>query len=152
METTFRQAKPELPPVVEAPVKETQNILGKEDVAISGTPVAHSDLEDWETQNGKYGLEWLGLKEIGKQFPYNANFSEVDKFIKGELEERGYDKTRERYQEILHEIEQQIGSQKLRAIDRLQRIKNYIQVLKKMKSLKQQKQAYESFHAGLVQN
>lgn len=99
-------------------------------------------LSQWETRHGKYGLEYLGIHEISKVFPYNAQFAVVDKFIKEEMAEAAYDRTPEAWQKILAGIEQEIGSQNLKAIDRLKRLHDYIQVLKRFRKAKETKDRY----------
>jgi hypothetical protein len=101
-----------------------------------------SPLEKWEIQHGKYGLEYLGIKEVGKEFPYNAQFSVVDKYIKEEIKSRGYDLTPEKWQEILAEIESEIGTGKLDALERLKKLRGYIDVVRKYRKAKELKERY----------
>jgi len=116
---------------------------GNRDKAITGEPeLKENSLEKWEISNGKYGAEYLGIKETIKEFPYNAQFSQIDKYIKAEMEERGYDKTPKAWQDILAEIEGEIKSSKLNAIERLKKVTNYIKVLQKMRELKKKRESY----------
>lgn len=101
-----------------------------------------NNLDDWEITNGKYGLDYMGIKEIGKTFPLNAQFGIIDKFIKSEIEERGYDKTTSKWQEILKEIEDEIGSSRLNSYERLKKISSFVNILKKQKELKKKKELY----------
>jgi hypothetical protein len=130
------------------PVKLTD--AGNHDKALSHAPEfsSQSELERWETENGKYGLEYLGIKEIAKEFPYSADFSVVDNYLKETLKERGYDQTPERWQDVLREIEDEIGSKNLNAIDRLKKIAGYVKVAKKMNELKKLKDSYRNFSPG----
>lgn len=117
---------------------------GNRDIALTGDEINQSSpLEEWEIKNGKYGAEYLGIKEVVKEFPYNADFSVVDKYIKGELEERGYDKTPKAWQDILAEIENDIQSSKLSAIDRLKKLSSYVKVLQKLKAAKKMKDNFK---------
>lgn len=150
MDTTFREAPKEQP----TPPQETKPLeltdAGNRDKAVSERPDLsnESELDKWEMQNGKYGLEYLGIKEIAKEFPYSADFSVLDNYIKESLKERGYDKTPDRWQDILREIEDEIGTKNLNAIDRLKRLSQYVKVAKKMNELKKLKDSYKSFSPG----
>lgn len=100
-----------------------------------------SSLEDWEVMNGKYGLEYLGIKNIADTFPIKMHFGALDKYIKEEISERGIDATPETWQNILKELEAEIGTEK-NAYKRLQRLNDYIKVIRKIKSLKELKNSY----------
>jgi len=99
-------------------------------------------LDNWELNNGKYGLSFLGIKEIGKTFPVSAQFGVIDKYIKGEMEANGYDKTPEKWQEILKELETEIGSEKLNVYERLKKLVSLIGIIKKQNSLKEKRKLY----------
>lgn len=99
-------------------------------------------LEEWETNGGKYGIEYLGIRELSKEFPYKMQFQTIDKYIKGELEERGYDKTTKGWQDMLGELEEQLGTKNLNAVERLRRITGYIQILQKINKAKKLKEKY----------
>lgn len=150
MDTTFRTASQEPEVAPQEPVKVELTDSGNRDKAISERPdlSTESELDRWEIQNGKYGLEYLGIKEIAKEFPYSADFSVLDNYIKESLKERGYDKTPERWQDVLREIEDEIGTKNLNAIDRLKRLSQYVKVAKKMNELKKLKDSYKSFSPG----
>lgn len=131
--------KPESAP--EKPAEVTGIVDKPEELDI----VAESnDLENWEMQNGKYGLAFLGIKEIGKTFPLNAQFGVLDKYIKGEMEEKGYDKTPAKWQEILKELEDEVGSEKLNSYERLKKLVSLINIIKKQKALKAKRELYRS--------
>jgi len=100
---------------------------------------AENTLENWEIQNGKYGLSFLGIKEIGKVFPINAQFGVLDKYIKEEMGD--YDKTPERWQEVLKELETEIGSEKLNVYDRMRKLVSLIRIIRKQNELKEKKKA-----------
>lgn len=103
--------------------------------------VASDSLEAWELNNGKYGLSYLGIKEIGKTFPISMHFSQIDKYIKAEIAERGLDATPKTWQDILAEIEGEIGKEK-DSYKRLQKLSDYLKVLSKLKNLKKLKEKY----------
>lgn len=109
---------------------------------------AQSELEKWEIQHGKYGLQYLGIEEIGKEFPYSADFSVLDSFIKEKMKESGYSQTPEKWQSILAEIENEIGSKDLNAIDRLKKIAQYVKVMKKIGNLTKLKDSYRNISSG----
>lgn len=150
LDTTFRIASQEPETTPYEPEKVELTDSGNYDKALSERPdlSSQSELDKWEIQNGKYGLEYLGIKEIAKEFPYSADFSIVDNYIKGSLEERGYDKTPGRWQEVLNEIENEIGSKDLNAIERLKRIAQYVKVAKKISDLKKQRDSFRSLSPG----
>lgn len=120
---------------------------GNQDKAITPSPEfsQDSELEKFEIRNGKYGLDYFGIKEIGKVFPLNAQFGLVDKYIKEELGIKGYDKTPESYQKILNEIEKEIDSSKLNAYERLKKLSGYIRAIKKFNEAKKKKELYSAF-------
>ena len=113
-----------------------------EDPTLIPQPIENT-LENWEVQNGKYGLAYLGIKEIGKTFPLNAQFSIIDKYIKGEMEANGYDKTPAKWQEILSELETEIGSSKLNAYERLKKLSAFVNIIKKQKALTEKRKLYQ---------
>lgn len=141
----FRTREVEKSEPVSIPKVETSNLVkGVDDKAISAEfkPTEASELDNWEIQHGKYGAEYLGIKEIVKEFPMKAQFGELDKYIKDELSERGYDKTPEAWQNILKELETEIGSDKLNAIERLKKLSGYIKTLKRLKEATNLKNKY----------
>ena len=142
-DTVFRTLSAPPEPSVEPTPPVVLTDAGNRDVALTGDEIKQeSPLDMWELQNGKYGAEYLGIKEISKQFPYNAQFSILDKYIKSELEERGYDKTPEHWQDVLAEIEGEIQTSKLNAIDRLKKLSNYVRILQKLNAVKKMKEQF----------
>lgn len=93
-----------------------------------------SELDKWEITNGKYGLEYMGISEIAKEFPMKMHFQMIDKYIKEEMGE--YDKTPKKWQDILKRLETETGSKELNAVDKLKKLAGYIQVLNKLKKAK----------------
>ena len=58
--------------------------------------------------------------------------SVIDKYIKGELESRGYEKNIENYEKILQEIETEIGSDRLELFKRITKITQYAKALQRL--------------------
>lgn len=139
MDTTFREAvKPQEEKSAEKPAEVTGIVDDPENIPRS---IDTSNLENWEIQNGKYGLEYMGIKNIADTFPLKMQFGMVDKYIREEMEERGVDKTPANWQSILKEIEDEIGIEK-NAYKRMERLSNYIKVVNRMKALKKLKEKY----------
>jgi hypothetical protein len=87
-------------------------------------------------------LDYLGIKNIGDTFPLKMHFGVLDKFIKSEIAERGYDATPESWQNVLKELEGELKTNKLDAYKRLEKLSNYIKVLNRLKALKKLKDSY----------
>jgi hypothetical protein len=140
-DTAFRTREVEKIEVPEKPAEVTGIVEKKEEVFDNNS----DNLESWEITNGKYGLDYFGIKEIGKTFPLNAQFGLIDKYIKDELSLKGYDKTTKGYQEILDSIEKEIGSSKLSAYERLKKLSGYVRAIKRFEDAKKKKELYTSF-------
>lgn len=97
-----------------------------------------SPLEEWEIEHGKYGLEFFNIKEIAGEFPLKMQFSIVDKYVKGLLEEM----TPGRYQEAIDNIENEIGSAKLGVYERLKKLSDYVRIVSKMNDLKKKREQF----------
>ena len=136
------RARPEIAPQ-EVKLLELTDSGNREEAVTSEPEFKPQDtLDMWEKNNGQYGLEYLGIKEIAKDFTQKMQFSTLDKYIKAEMDERGYDKTPKNWQDILGEIENEIGSKGLSAYDRLKKLNNYVKVLQKFKAAKKLKESY----------
>jgi hypothetical protein len=104
------------------------------------------NLEVWETENRRqYAQDYFGIRETAHIFPMSMQFKHVDKFIKGELQERGYENTLTNYQKVIQEIEEEIGSKSLLSFKRLQRLSDYIRVIQKQKELKAKEESYKLY-------
>lgn len=144
----FRERK-ETPEEIEAKPepRETPNLIeGKEDGALKDPDAIEeikrqSPLEEWEIEHGKYGLEFFNIKEIAGEFPLKVQFSAVDKYIKGLLQEEGH-MTPQRYQETIDAIEREIGSSKLGVYERLKKLSDYVRIVGKMNELKKKREAF----------
>ena len=138
----IRETEPQTEERVLEPTETVGIVEDKEDISIKTEPVKHDQLTDWETKNGKYGLEIFNIKEISNEFPLKVNFSIIDKYIKSEIETRNYEKNTNNYQKILEEIESEIDTSRLESFSRLQRIAEYIKVLNKLYEAKKLKEKY----------
>lgn len=148
LDTTFRRIAE---PVKESEPEKPAEVTGIiEDAESTPRELKPSSLSDWETVNGKYGLAYLGIKNIASTIPVKFNFSTVDNFIKAELEVKGYDQTPESWQNVLKELEEELGTSKLDAIERLQRLANYIKVVKKYREIKAKKESFRRIPHGEV--
>jgi len=68
--------------------------------------------------------------------------SVIDKYIKGELESRGYEKNIENYEKILQEIETEIGSDRLELFKRITKITQYAKALQRLNQAKALKEKF----------
>lgn len=101
------------------------------------------NLEIWEGENKKkYVNEYFNTHNIAHEFIWKMPISEIDKYIRNELESREYEKTTKNYKEILAEIETKIGSEKLTLSQRLHKITGYIRALKKLYKARALKEKY----------
>lgn len=114
-DTIFREAIPEEPvsqvetPLVELKSDDVQGAKKASDPSDEPKAPVNS-LENWELEHGKYGAEILGIKDIMFEFPYRMQFGTMDKYIKGEIVERGWEPNLKHYQEILEELENETGT------------------------------------------
>lgn len=144
----FRERQ-ETPEEVEAApeLRDTPNLIeGREDGAVKDPSAIEeikkpSPLEEWEIEHGKYGLEFFNIKEIAGEFPLKVQFSAVDKYIKGLLQEEGHI-TPQRYQETIDAIEKEIGSSKLGVYERMKKLSDYVRIVGKMNELKKKREAF----------
>ena len=101
------------------------------------------ELGIWEgVKNKKYVNEYFNTHNIGHEFEWKMPLAKIDKYIKGEIESREYEKTTENYEKVLREIESEIGSGQLQLSKRLQKIVGYLNVLKKQRQIRELKQKY----------
>lgn len=151
-DTVFRVKKEESPEETQIPEKrETPNLIEERidgalrDVDAVDEVKRADPLEDWETRNGKYGIEFFGIKEIAGQVPYRLYFGTIDGYIKSEIASRGLERSPSSWQEILSEMENEIGSTKLDVYSRLKRLSEYALVLKRYRAAKEKKEAFRRF-------
>lgn len=131
---------PEQPIAIPEPTPEVGKPLRPEDKLSTET---EKSLVLWEETHGKRFVdECFGTHLTSSEFSVKMPTSEIDKYIRGELESRGYEKSVENYRDILREIESEIGSEKLNLMKRFQRITGYIRVLNKIKKARELKEKY----------
>lgn len=120
------------------PISPNDNPMkSKEDLAELG------DLTIWEGENKKkYVNEYFNTHNVSHEFMVKMPTSEIDKYIRAELEERKYEKTTKNYKEILAEIEREIGSEKLQLLERFRKITGYIRAVMKLRKAQELKNKY----------
>jgi hypothetical protein len=140
--------------VVESPVTQetaTQDtIANKSDEHIGngtkaedGLTVEEHNLDIWEgLKRTKYVNEYFGTKQFEGEFNIKMQTSAIDKFIKSELQEKGYEQNTDNWEKVLNEIENEIGSNNLELFKRLDKLVGYINVLNKIKKVNVLKKKY----------
>ena len=132
---------------------QVNNSLSKPTIEEVGKPLHPEDkigneetfesLEIWEGEKSKkYVNEYFNTHNIGHDFMWKMPLSQIDKFIREEIDSREYEKTTTNYRDILAEIEAEIGSGKLQLYKRLQKIAQYIQVTRKFRGIKEKKDSF----------
>lgn len=102
------------------------------------------NIEIWESENRReYAQDYFKIREFVGEFPLKVQYKFVDKYVKGELEERGWEKSVKNWEKIIGELEDEIGSKELTQFKRMQKLFSYIQVVKKMQDLKKKKELYK---------
>ena len=103
------------------------------------------NIEIWEgLHRTKYVAEYFNTKEFEGEFNVKMLTSQVDKYVKSQLEERGYEKNTENWNKVIQEIESEIGSENLELFKRLQKITGYINVVNRLSKLKTLKEKYKT--------
>lgn len=104
------------------------------------------NLELWESESGKkYVNEIFDTHNIGSDFTVKMHTSKIDKFIRAEIEERGWNKTTDNYKAILQEYEGEIGSDKLPLFERFKKLTTYIQAVKRLREAKKRVGAFKPY-------
>lgn len=125
-------------------VEYENNPLSPEDKPLGDEKLIES-LEIWEGENKKkYVNEYFNTHNIAHEFVWKMPTSEIDKFVRSELESKEYEKTTENYKSILAEIEKEIGSDKLELSKRLQKIVGYIRAMQKLYKARALREKYLS--------
>jgi len=122
----------------------SDELKGYEDKATDPITEEEKKLEIWEGLNKtKFINDYFDVKNtVDGDFSLKMQTSVIDKFIKGELERKGYEKNIDNYKEILEEIENEIGSNRLELFKRITKLTGYIKVLNKFTEAKRKKELY----------
>lgn len=135
---------PEAPaaPTVSAP-QESYELKGGETKASTPETPEERTIDIWEGLNRKrYIDEYFDTHATSSEFMVKMPTSEIDKFIRAEMEERGFEKTIDNYQEVLREIEEEIGSSRLELFKRFTKLTGYIRAIMKFRKAKALKEKY----------
>ena len=104
------------------------------------------NLEIWEgLHRTKFVVDYFNIKEYANEFGLKMQTATIDKYIKGELENRKYEKNTENWKKVLGEIESEIGSNRLELFERIKKITGYIRALNRLNEAKKKKELYTSF-------
>jgi len=101
--------------------------------------------EEWESENCKYGLELFGIQETYREFPLKLHYGALKNYIDEQIDERGWEKNPKHFQQVLDEIEAEIGTKELETYARLKKLYEYIQISKKFQKIRAQKEAFRAF-------
>jgi hypothetical protein len=140
-----RQEPPQEPEIaLQAPsTQKSDELAGYEEKAQEELSEQESDLEIWEGLNRtKFINDFFDVRAYEGEFNLKMQTATIDKYIKSELEKRGYQKNTENWKKIMSEIESEIGSDRMEKFKRINRITNYIKVLNKLYAAKELKNKY----------
>ena len=136
--------EPEIAPQAPQPPKPEEPI-GNAKKAQDELTQDENNIEIWEGLNRrKFGHDYFNIREFAHEFPLKANFGLIDKYVKGELETRSYEKTIQNYEKVLQEIESEIGSSNLEVFSRIQKIVGYIKAVQRLNEAKRKKELYKT--------
>lgn len=144
----FRTRQPsQTPEIAPQPTKPAEvlsdTLKGNETKLVDPQTAEEGRLEIWEGLNRKkFVNEYFDTHNTADDFNIKMPTSEIDKFIRAELEKLGYEKTTDNYKKILSEIEEEIGSTNLEQSKRFQKITGYIRALRKLYEAKALKEKY----------
>lgn len=148
-DTIFKSAKTELDGKAEESmdVRKTPGLTTEHLDVPNAKDGEEDNISVWESENKRqYIQDIFNIRETAHEFPLSAQWKFIDKFIKGELETRNYEKTRKNYMDILKEFEDDIGSEKTETYTRIRRIFEYIKVLKKFREAKEKRNAFRELY------
>lgn len=121
----------------------SDELAGNETKTQEEPNIEENKLDIWEGLNRrKYGVDLFNIRATHETFPISAQFTFIDKFIKGEIEERQYEKNTKNYDNILKEFEAEAGTENLETYKRLSRLFEFIKVVKKYREIKKKKELY----------
>jgi hypothetical protein len=91
-------------------------------------------IDVYETERGhKYAEDFFGIRELcAGDWKTRMDMSRIDKYVKNEIQTKGYDSTITLYKNIINDLEERIGSKNLPATKRLQKLVTYIGILQKV--------------------
>lgn len=138
---TRESAAPEAPSVQPATDDGTRIVNETE---LPAEKEAENNLEFWEKEHHKkYINECLDTHNLYNDFGFKMQISQIDKYVRNEMEERKYANTRDNYKSILDEIEEEIGSSRLGLSERLRKLSGYTKALNKLKESKKKVGEYK---------
>jgi len=121
----------------------SDTLQGNENKASDDLSQEEKKLDIWEgLKNKRYIDEIFDTHNTKDEFTIKMPTSEIDKFIRTELEKRGYEKTTENYKRILEEMETEIGSSHLELFKRFTKITGYIRALSKLYKARELRDKY----------
>ena len=146
MSEVFKTATPEATETKETAPESRETpglVLGETELPKAKDLPDTDRLDVWETENKRqYAQDYFGIRETAHIFPISAHFKNIDKYVKIEIANREYENTKENYDKIIGEIEDEIGTKSLISHKRIQKIFDYIQVIQKINKLKEKKKLY----------
>lgn len=150
MSEVFRVRTPEAAP--EAPQAPPQRLELKSDELAGNESKASTPLEKeqyrleiWEGEHKtKYINEFFNIKQYADEFGLKMQTSQIDNYIKAELEKRGYENNTENWEKIISEIENEIGSSRLELFKRIQKIQGYIGAVNRLNKHKETVEKYRN--------
>jgi hypothetical protein len=147
MSEPFRERQPETQetaPEAIQPIELVSDALsGNETKLRDPESKEEGKLEIWEGLNRKKFInEYFNTHNTADDFMIKMPTSEIDKFVRSELEKLGYEKTTENYKKILSDLEAEIGSDRLELLKRFQKITGYIRAISKLYQAKALKEGY----------
>lgn len=134
--------EPEIAPQAPRPL-ESDELAGNETKASEPLSAEEKKVEIWEgMHNRKFVTEYFNIGNIEGEFGLKMQTATIDKYIKQEIENKGYEKNIENYEKVLREIENEIGSSNLELFKRISKITNYIHALNRLYKAKALKDSY----------
>ena len=147
MSEVFRErvespVEPEIAP--QAPLEMKSDELAGNEKKVQDEPTnEEKKLDIWEgLWRKKYVNEYFDTHNTSDDFTVKMPTSEIDKYVRSEIERLGYEKTTENYKKVLADIETEIGSDRLELFKRFTKITGYIRAVNKLNKAKALKEKY----------
>lgn len=135
--------KEEEPSVIKTTSVVPDDLAGNETKLEDPLTAEQKILDIWEGEHRrKYVTEYFDVGNVDGEFGLKMQTSQIDKYVKGELEKRSWENNIENWEKVLQEIEQEIGSANMELYARISKITNYIQVLNKLYKAKELKEKF----------